>query len=80
MFSIFFYQNETKNEEICGHDRVGALDKVKLGLLNFSIVFGRSPMNLGSQNILNPKGCGEGQCVFKWILRGHLKLTPSPTI
>ena len=36
IFSIFFYQNETKSEEICGHERVGALDRVKLGLLDFS--------------------------------------------
>ena len=35
VFLILFYQNETKGEEICGHQRVGELDRVKLGLFNF---------------------------------------------
>ena len=29
VFLIFFYQNDTKSEEICDHERVGALERVK---------------------------------------------------
>ena len=37
-FSIFFYQNETKSEEICDHESLCPREIVKLVLLDFSIL------------------------------------------
>ena len=48
--------------------------------LNTQCRDGARSENLGGRVIRGGQKSGGGHCVFKWILRGHLKPTPSATI